>query len=136
MDMHQYFTVNNRIALQWGDWEGVAEVLDYIKTTKFKTNTNDSWIIRNREKIQIAKVAPRVGKKFDYKELQRFVGGLIQVVPVVNDQYDDWRDFVILVNEEGILLNLPMSPVSRGGNYFKGHTLFGDVLIVHESSWE
>ena len=130
MDMHQYFTVNNRIALQWGDWEGVAEALDYIQTTK------DSWIIRNREKIQIAKIAPRVGKKFDFQELQRFVGGLIQVVPVVNDQYDDWRDFVILVNEEGILLNLPMSPVSRGGNYFKGHTLFGDVLIVHESNWE
>ena len=130
MDMHQYFTVNNRIALQWGDWEGVAEALDYIKTTR------DSWIIRNREKIQIAKIAPRVGKKFDFQELQRFVGGLIQVVPVVNDQYDDWRDFVILVNEEGILLNLPMSPVSRGGNYFKGHTLFGDVLIVHESNWE
>ena len=118
MDMHQYFTVNNRIALQWGDWEGVAEALDYIKTTR------DSWIIRNREKIQIAKIAPRVGRKFDFQELQRFVGGLIQVVPVVNDQYDDWRDFVILVNEEGILLNLPMSPVSRGGNYFKGHTLF------------
>ena len=130
MDMHQYFTVNNRIALQLGDWEGVAEALDYIKTTR------DSWIIRNREKIQIAKIAPRVGKKFDFQELQRFVGGLIQVVPVVNDQYDDWRDFVILVNEEGILLNLPMSPVSRGGNYFKGHTLFGDVLIVHESNWE
>lgn len=130
MDMHQYFTVNNRIALQWGDWEGVAEALDYIKTTR------DSWIIRNREKIQIAKVAPRLETKFDYKELQRFVGGLIQVVPVVNDQYDDWRDFVILVNEEGILLNLPMSPVSRGGNYFKGHTLFGDVLIVHELNWE
>ena len=130
MDMHQYFTVNNRIALQWGDWEGVAEALDYIKTTR------DSWIIRNREKIQIAKIAPRVGKKFDFQELQRFVGGLIQVVPVVNDQYDDWRNFVILVNEEGILLNLPMSPVSRGGNYFKGHTLFGDVLIVHESNWE
>lgn len=130
MDMHQYFTVNNRIALQWGDWEGVAEALDYIKTTR------DSWIIRNREKIQIAKIAPRVGRKFDFQELQRFVGGLIQVVPVVNDQYDDWRDFVILVNEEGILLNLPMSPVSRGGNYFKGHTLFGDVLIVHESNWE
>ena len=130
MDMHQYFTVNNRIALQWGDWEGVTEALDYIKTTR------DSWIIRNREKIQIAKIAPRVGRKFDFQELQRFVGGLIQVVPVVNDQYDDWRDFVILVNEEGILLNLPMSPVSRGGNYFKGHTLFGDVLIVHESNWE
>ena len=130
MDMHQYFTVNNRIALQWGDWEGVAEALDYIKTTR------DSWIIRNREKIQIAKIAPRVGRKFDFQELQRFVGGLIQVVPVVNDQYDDWRDFVILVNEEGILLNLPMSPVSRGGNYFKGHTLFGDVLIVHELNWE
>ena len=130
MDMHQYFTVNNRIALQWGDWEGVAEALDYIKTTR------DSWIIRNREKIQIAKIAPRVGRKFDFQELQRFVGGLIQVVPVVNDQYDDWRDFVILVNEEGILLNLPTSPVSRGGNYFKGHTLFGDVLIVHESNWE
>ena len=130
MDMHQYFTVNNRIALQWGDWEGVAEALDYIKTTR------DSWIIRNREKIQIAKIAPRVGRKFDFQELQRFVGGLIQVVPVVNDQYVDWRDFVILVNEEGILLNLPMSPVSRGGNYFKGHTLFGDVLIVHESNWE
>ena len=130
MDMHQYFTVNNRIALQWGDWEGVAEALDYIKTTR------DSWIIRNREKIQIAKIAPRVGRKFDFQELQRFVGGLIQVVPVVNEQYDDWRDFVILVNEEGILLNLPMSPVSRGGNYFKGHTLFGDVLIVHESNWE
>ena len=130
MDMHQYFTVNNRIALQWGDWEGVAEALDYIKTTR------DSWIIRNREKIQIAKIAPRVGRKFDFQELQRFVGGLIQVVPVVNDQYDDWRDFVILVNEEGILLNVHMRPVSRGGNYFKGHTLFGDVLIVHESNWE
>ena len=133
MDMEQYFMVNNRIALHWGDWEGVAEALDYIQTTK------DSWIIRNvdtGEKIQIAKVAPRVGTKFDYTELQRHVKGLIEVVPVVNDQYHDWKDFVILVNEEGIQLNLPMSPVSRRGNYFKGHTLFGNVLIVHESNWE
>ena len=133
MDMEQYFMVNNRIALHWGDWEGVAEALDYIKPTK------DSWIKRNvdtGEKIQIAKVAPRVGTKFDYTELQRHVKGLIEVVPVVNDQYHDWKDFVILVNEEGIQLNLPMSPVSRRGNYFKGHTLFGNVLIVHESNWE
>jgi len=141
MDLHQYFKVNKHLTLHILDSKGLIEALDYIKTTKNSWTITGLYEESHSEEpcFDIIKVEPKMGEsiqKFDYKELQGYVGGLIQVVPVVNDQYDDWKDFVILVNEEGILLNLPMSPVSRGGNYFKGHTLFGNVLIVHESEWE
>ena len=76
------------------------------------------------------------GKSFDYKELQGYLGGLIQIVPLLPTQAEEWKNHVVLVNEEGINLDLPMNILSRIGNYFNGHTLFGNILIVHRSNWE
>ena len=78
-------------------------------------------------------IKPENRKKFTLKELQDYVGGYIQVVPLIQPE---WKDFVVLVNEEGMLLNLPLNPVSYPLNFFLGHKLFGNVLIIHKSNWE
>ena len=78
-------------------------------------------------------IKPENRKKFTLKELQDYVGGYIQVVPLIQPE---WKDFVVLVNEEGMLLNLPLNPLSYIGSFFLGHKLFGNVLIIHKSNWE
>ena len=77
-----------------------------------------------------------MAQRFSLKELQDYVGGYIQVVPLIDSQAEEWKDFVVLVNEEGMLLNLPLNPVSYPLNFFLGHKLFGNVLIIHKSNWE
>jgi len=81
-------------------------------------------------------IKPENDKKFSLKELQDYVGGYIQVVPLIDSQAEEWKDFVVLVNEEGMLLNLPLNPLSYIGSFFLGHKLFGNVLIIHKSNWE
>ena len=77
-----------------------------------------------------------MAQRFSLKELQDYVGGYIQVVPLIDSQAEEWKDFVVLVNEEGMLLNLPLNPLSYIGSFFLGHKLFGNVLIIHKSNWE
>ena len=81
-------------------------------------------------------IKPENDKKFSLKELQDYVGGYIQVVPLIDSQAEEWKDFVVLVNEEGMLLNLPLNPLSYIGSFFLGHKLFGNVLNIHKSNWE
>ena len=74
-----------------------------------------------------------MAQRFSLKELQDYVVGYIQVVPLIQPE---WKDFIVLVNEEGMLLDLPLNPLSYITNFFLGHKLFGNVLIIHKSNWE
>ena len=74
-----------------------------------------------------------MAQRFSLKELQDYVVGYIKVVPLIQPE---WKDFIVLVNEEGMLLDLPLNPLSYITNFFLGHKLFGNVLIIHKSNWE
>lgn len=54
------------------------------------------------------------------EELQELVGGMIEVVPLGNN-------FLMICNEEGILLNLPINRV------VKNHLIKGSFIICKEN---
>ena len=112
------------------NYRELIEFVDYIQST------TDSLLIKAELPDILQIIEPENGKAFDYKELQGYLGGLIQIVPLLPTQAEEWKNHVVLVNEEGINLDLPMNILSRIGNYFNGHTLFGNILIVHRSNWE
>lgn len=120
----------NRTKIEVYNYREFIEFVDYIQST------TDSLLIKAELPDIVQIIEPENGKAFDYKELQGYLGGLIEVVPLLPTQAEEWKDHVVLVNEEGINLNLPMNILSRIGNYFNGHTLFGNVLIIHRSNWE
>lgn len=68
----------------------------------------------------IASVEPKNGTDFSLEELQKIVGGYIEIVNV-NEEY------IMVVNEEGKLLGLPINPsatiIARQG------PIVGDVLV-------
>lgn len=47
-------------------------------------------------------ISPAAGKHYKLKELQQLVGGYIETLPVATDQ-------LMIVNEEGKLMNLPIN---------------------------
>ena len=58
---------------------------------------------------------------------QEAVGGMVQ--PVYHN------DYVLLVNEEGVLLNLPPNEVATA--FVMGrHALFGNALMFTRSEWD
>ncbi len=120
----------NTTKIEVYNYRELIEFVDYIQST------TDSLLIKAELPDIVQIIEPENGKAFDYKELQGYLGGLIQIVPLLFTQAEEWKNHVVLVNEEGINLNLPMNILSRLGNYFNGHTLFGNVLIVHRSNWE
>ena len=61
------------------------------------------------------------GEKFNLKELQKEVQGYIEYYPTNNTKYK------VIVNEEGLLMGLPMNKLSS--NVFGIHAV-GNVLIV------
>ena len=114
---------------------------DFINYVENIRSTTNSLIITADDPPQtwnmfLRIIEPENRKKFTLKELQDYVGGYIQVVPLIDSQAEEWKDFVVLVNEEGMLLNLPLNPLSYPINFFLGHKLFGNVLIIHKSNWE
>ena len=120
----------NTTKIEVYNYRELIEFVDYIQST------TDSLLIKAELPDIVQIIEPENGKAFDYKELQGYLGGLIQIVPLLFTQAEEWKNHVVLVNEEGINLDLPMNILSRLGNYFNGHTLFGNVLIVHRSNWE
>jgi hypothetical protein len=65
--------------------------------------------------------------KFTLEELQSAVGGMIEVAP------NSPQGKVLLVNEEGLLLGLPLNPfASRLIHY----PIVGDALLLDESEWD
>lgn len=97
-----------------------------VNSKSFTATQGRDWI------VSIEFVFAENQEFFTLEEMQKEVGGLIQVVPLIPDQASEWKDFVILVNEEGMLQDLPPNVSSL---YFEGHTLFGNVLIIHKSRW-
>ena len=120
----------NTTKIEVYNYRELIEFVDYIQSTP------DSLLIKAELHDILQIIEPENGKAFDYKELQGYLGGLIQIVPLLPTQAEEWKNHVVLVNEEGINLDLPMNILSRIGNYFNGHTLFGNILIVHRSNWE
>ena len=121
------------------DVKNYDDFLNYIDNLRVTTN---SLIITADDPPQTWNMFLRIiepegmAQRFSLKELQDYVGGYIQVVPLIDSQAEEWKDFVVLVNEEGMLLNLPLNPLSYIGSFFLGHKLFGNVLIIHKSNWE
>lgn len=58
-------------------------------------------------------------KFYELEELQEIVGGYIELVYLPNDE-------IMVVNEEGLLYNLPYNP--KASNY-ANRPIVGDVLI-------
>lgn len=72
-------------------------------------------------------VAPANGKTFTLAELQGFVGGIIQIVPMPGRR----RSFVC--HDEGRLIGLPLNPAATARweeVYGATDELVGDVLIA------
>ena len=85
------------------------------------------WLIKVGE-IEGIKVSPANGKEFTLGELQGYVGGLIEPVPLRRDikgVESDWRE--MYVNEEGLLYNLK---VNTNASILSGRTIVGDAIIV------
>lgn len=78
-----------------------------------------------------SEVQPASGASFTLAELQAFVGGYIQIIPVGSALY--------VLNEEGKLLGLPanMAATHRAHDFlFQGDYLCGAVLICAPSELE
>jgi hypothetical protein len=67
----------------------------------------------------IKEVAPRKGESFELDEMQAFVGGLIEPVYLEDGT-------TMLVNEEGLLMGLPMNALASA---LVGFPLVGPALI-------
>lgn len=85
----------------------------------------DAQIIKTDGTIQ--DVAPADGKAFSLEEMQRIVGGYIEIIPS-----NDGR--LIVLNEEGKLHNLPGNPAATvffaRGVIADDDYIVGDVLVT------
>ena len=61
-----------------------------------------------------------VGDTFSLQELQQYVEGLIEIVPIDPER-------MAVVNEEGLFMRLPMNPVA---SQVAGRLLLGPVLVL------
>ena len=83
-------------------------------------NTSQALVITPDYKMKI--ICPK-GDKFELEELQDVVQGYIEYYPTNNPRYK------IIVNEEGLMMRLPMNKLSS--NIFGIHAV-GNVIIVPE----
>ena len=81
-------------------------------------NMKEGLVITTDYTVKIIKPS---GEKFKLKELQEEVHGYIEYYPTKNNKYK------VIVNEEGLLMRLPMNKLSS--NVFGIHAV-GNVLIV------
>lgn len=67
------------------------------------------------------------------KEMQDIVGGYIELLPIGNEEF-------MVINEEGLLLNLPINKLAKEyllnkspklGEYYN---IVGDVFIIHSKN--
>lgn len=69
-------------------------------------------------------------EELSLEELQRYVGGYIEVAPAV--LFQNKKAKTIYVNEEGLIMNLPPN-YHAIGYLLSSQPLFGDVLIEMKS---
>jgi hypothetical protein len=107
------------------------------KTTAilYKIDKND--IKNGIANLEIVHLEPENGKKFELKEVQKAVGGYIEQAGYVTIEN---RIYMILVDEEGKLKNLPVNhgfwwnygtPLQPEKNKF-----VGNVLLIPEGKFE
>lgn len=68
-------------------------------------------------------VQPENGKDFKLNELQRYVGGYIELLTLTGFRF-------MVVNEEGKLLGLPIN--AKASAIYGYDTIVGDVLICND----
>ena len=73
-------------------------------------------------------VEPENGTTFNYKELQKVVGGLIGVVPQTGDP-----NHVYLCDEEGLLKD---KYPNRKASELLDYPVVGDILVLSNDEWE
>ena len=72
-------------------------------------------------------IEPKNGTDFSLEELKTIVGGYIEIVPLGNER-------IMVVNEEGRLLNLPHNyTASRITSVLGIVDIVGNVLVCHTS---
>ena len=69
----------------------------------------------------VTDVEPKNGKKFSLEELQAFVGGYIEIA------YPPHKSKVLVVNEEGRLIGLPVNEAASA--IYKREPIVGDALF-------
>ena len=76
----------------------------------------------------VSEVEPKNGINFSLEELQQFVGGYIEIVPIKNGRF-------MVVNEEGKLSNLPFNLLASAeyNEIVRGDSIVGDALICPSS---
>lgn len=73
---------------------------------------------------RITPIAPKNGTEYTLKELQGFVGGYIELVPMSKGRY-------AVVNEEGMFHGLDLNP---GASLLLGQSIVGPCVIVPRKS--
>lgn len=68
-------------------------------------------------------VEPKNGTDFSLSELQGYVGGYIELIHTT-------RTRVMVVNEEGLLKDLPQNKLASA---IAGHPIVGDVLMCYSN---
>lgn len=86
----------------------------------------DNALLFNATDGLVSVVKP-TNKYFTLAELQSLVNGYVEIHP------ERLNDKLIVVNEEGILLNLNINYTFK---YFTGITAYGNVLLCPESIFE
>jgi hypothetical protein len=69
---------------------------------------------------RITPISPKNGTEYTLEELQGFVGGYIELVPMSKGRY-------AVVNEEGILAGLDINP---GASLLLGTAIVGPCVVV------
>jgi len=65
------------------------------------------------------------------EEAQQYVGGLVEIAPVLNSEY---RDAQLLVNEEGLVHDLPPNVLA---SIFAGYEIRGNAMILlGDARWD
>lgn len=72
-----------------------------------------------------------LNEKNSLETLQKLVGGLIEVVHLV--KHGEQKGHDLIINEEGLLLELPINPFSpliTINTIWNRQTFFGDVVLI------
>lgn len=80
-----------------------------------------TWIIENQTANTATEEVELPSQKKQLEFLQKIVGGLIAVVYCEKTKRD------LVVNDEGILLNMPKNEWAKS----KGYDLYGTVVEIH-----
>ncbi len=73
-------------------------------------------------------VCPSKGTKFSLPELQKAVGGYIEVLPSLLEGY------LLIANEEGLLLQLPPNEAATNLSIYRGRSIIvGDVILCPQN---